>query len=1349
MSKYSFERLGSGRFERLTQALLEKLHRLDGNLVQFGDGKDGAREATWTQPVHHPQYKRPVNEKTDVPKEWVFQAKYHDIGLRGWDGARAEVESELSKELNKIVNKYKVPCHKYILITNVPFSGARHVGTRDKVNIVRTTWLKHIPEIEVWDAVDLSRMLDADPDTRTTYLDDILPGDVLRAFLANLNFDTDRRKSAFHTYLKSVLGAEHDAKAEEAGDESGLPLEKIFVDIELELVVHPQHACAIELAQELNSRPGDPQTQTHIPNSPDNVPSSFAFIRAGYKFMLLKGGPGVGKSTVTQFLTLYHAARLVDRDLANELVQNLKLTGGVTPAELEAHSRVRFPLRVELRRYAQWTAERTKQSADTFLARYLAERIGRESSADLTMDDIFALASTNPLLLILDGLDEVPNPSLRESIFRELGTFISRCDGESCDLQLILSSRPQGYRGEFDGFDPIEWKVVDLRRPDFDDYADRWLNQRIPMDDEREDARRRIAEGMQAPAVQQLATTLLQATVMLTIARRKHAIPHARQKLYEKYVDVIFERERNKETVRERSDELKRLHEVVGFELIRKMELPDGAGPLPRDHFKQLVYQVIQDYGPKDLGDASIRMVVSEIATMAKDRLCLLAGKGDGQEDVDFVIQPFREYFAAAYLAHHESGDPDRVYRSLVARRSVWGNVLQFYVAFQTQALQRNWIVEADGVGVDERTPEGVVELARRRHSLVRLLPEFQRPKNEYVQRAFENLFHWSTRWTWYRRQDTTSLLRAFAQNESFTILRNLFCDFSVDDPGTLFVEVDLLARTMSPADRQWVRATLEQMCGARVSRDIALEIAITNDIDMAPNTIPIAAFRGMQRLRMEIGGTPPAQFVNGLSDDQLVDLIFLYPSAIPWAVFENPKRAWINQLSSLLHGLRMTVDLHSLHVSFPPFLSDRSERDTNDIEDELRRSDAQIAAYLLAVLLAIKKPYEPALYENARAEEVKLSGALVDDLAVAYQLGPAPSEFVSKDAWASWRRHAFSLSDSIADVWVKDLSGDDGSCLTLFIHPDAWPELETMMPPERFTLLMKGAQTLAKVLSPHSVLPVRLHGWSAERRFDPFQACECVVDIIKKHGPRRVQLDGHLVYFVSRGPTKVTQQGASRLLRKAKEIELPPAWAGLVVRLCGAVDESDLEELLTFWARHFCRQIILENESPQNKVVIRRLLERDTADAIRLAAFLASVGTDEPIEPVSDALTERIVRALCKIVPESSGENQIATILLLFQQVPHPSEISTLSTPQAIRLMQEDPWLAIQMCGRIAEMVDPKHNFNKGHLWNELAVLVEKRREFPHSIPNAALNALIYLGETMCDPLADHDWQNSAVKCR
>ncbi|MEH1789444.1 MAG: hypothetical protein V7L23_28655 [Nostoc sp.] len=141
----------------------------------------------------------------------------------------------MEKELEKIVHKYKVPCHAYVMITNVPFTGARNVGTRDKVTAIAKKWNRHIPDIYVWDAADLSRMLDADEGVRTAYIDTILTGDTLKAIYKEANFKGDRRKSAFKAYLKFVTEREGTARAEEAGDKPDLPLAEVFIDLTLKI----------------------------------------------------------------------------------------------------------------------------------------------------------------------------------------------------------------------------------------------------------------------------------------------------------------------------------------------------------------------------------------------------------------------------------------------------------------------------------------------------------------------------------------------------------------------------------------------------------------------------------------------------------------------------------------------------------------------------------------------------------------------------------------------------------------------------------------------------------------------------------------------------------------------------------------------------------------------------------------------------------------------------------------------------------------------------------------------------------------------------------------------------------
>jgi hypothetical protein len=351
MSKYSFSRIQPNDFESMAQALLEKMYRIQGNLIQFGAGKDGGREATWSQPINHPTYSRPSNQETDVVKEWVFQVKYHDIEQRGWSAARNAIVDDLEKELEKIVHKYRVPCHVYIMITNVPFTGARNTGTRDLITKLLEKWYEHIPEIHIWDAADVSKMLDANEDVRTAYLDTILVGDTLKALYSEATSRANRKVSAFRAYLKFITEREKSARAEEAGDDPDLPLTKVFVDLNLQMKVDNKDRFPIEWLNPNQQFITD--TDRHfLAEKLMCVRSSFTMFFADYPYTLLLGGPGLGKSTLTQFITLYQAARIVDLNLSKSLASRLKLPEGKELKDLDASCRPRFPFRIELRLYA-------------------------------------------------------------------------------------------------------------------------------------------------------------------------------------------------------------------------------------------------------------------------------------------------------------------------------------------------------------------------------------------------------------------------------------------------------------------------------------------------------------------------------------------------------------------------------------------------------------------------------------------------------------------------------------------------------------------------------------------------------------------------------------------------------------------------------------------------------------------------------------------------------------------------------------------------------------------------------------------------------------------------------------
>ena len=498
-------------------------------------------------------------------------------------------------------------------------------------------------------------MLDNNLDVRSGYEELILPGDILAAIYRQTQFQADRREHTFRGYLQYVVDNESKARADEAGDEDELPLSKVFVDQTLKLDRERIPQSYNEIIASWSMQPlVQFRADAVVPNDLDLLPSSFVLLLGAHDKTMLLAGPGYGKSTITQFMALYHSCRLVRPDYAIRLAKRLKLPPGISPERLDSFCQLRFPFRIELRRYAKWRKNAFKENGRAGLATYIArELIGRNVESKLSEDDIFELTNRNPILLILDGLDEVPNKESRAEILKDCDAFIYRCSGEQADLQIVMSSRPQGYNGEFDRFEPLRWRINDLSESDFSEYCAAWLSERIRAAEDRAEAEERIKRGMESEAVKRLATTLLQATVMLTIVRRKSDIPEERHKLFEKYVEVVFQREKGKnELVSRYESELRHLHELVGYRLHEAVGRGDD-GKIPESRFREYVREVWHMSRGSQHFEGVPNQECNHIVQLATDRLVFLSGKGDEQTDIDFVIQPYREYFAAQFLNFH------------------------------------------------------------------------------------------------------------------------------------------------------------------------------------------------------------------------------------------------------------------------------------------------------------------------------------------------------------------------------------------------------------------------------------------------------------------------------------------------------------------------------------------------------------------------------------------------------------------------------------------------------------------------------------------------------------------------
>ena len=181
--------------------------------------------------------------------------------------------------------------------------------------------------------------------------------------------------------------------------------------------------------------------------------------------VLLVGGPGSGKSTLTAMLAQMLRLSWLDRH-AEHLPQPLHDEWQQARSELASlRDRQRWPtidgvipLRVNLPSLARWMASHRDGDAP-LLWQHLATRAADELAAyDLSWEVTPArlrqvVEAAGPIVWILDGLDEVPRTAGRAVVLDAVRAVV--CDRASTAAGLLVATRPQGYEGEFDELDTM------------------------------------------------------------------------------------------------------------------------------------------------------------------------------------------------------------------------------------------------------------------------------------------------------------------------------------------------------------------------------------------------------------------------------------------------------------------------------------------------------------------------------------------------------------------------------------------------------------------------------------------------------------------------------------------------------------------------------------------------------------------------------------------------------------------------------------------------------------------------------------------------------------------------------
>lgn len=322
------------------------------------------------------------------------------------------------------------------------------------------------------------------------------------------------------------------------------------------------------------------------------------------------------------------------------------------------------------------------------LAGFLAAQVSRYSGgARFDVADLFAIARTGPILLVLDGLDEVAEISDRKLIVDMVDDGLAALEEVAESVQLVVTTRPPAFANS-PGFSHRTYQYTALASLTTDliiEYTKRWARARELRDEELTEALSILDAKLDEPHMRDLARNPMQLAILLSLINTKgESLPDKRTLLYQEYMDLYFNREAAKSPlVRNHRDLLYGLHGHLAWRLHVGAERSSEQGSIALEDLKIVVAKYVESQGVDPaLADEMFQGVVERIIALVATR----------QERFEFEVQPLRGFFAAHHLfataqvsqfgTTRPGTRADRF--DALARDSFWLNVARFFAGFYT-----------------------------------------------------------------------------------------------------------------------------------------------------------------------------------------------------------------------------------------------------------------------------------------------------------------------------------------------------------------------------------------------------------------------------------------------------------------------------------------------------------------------------------------------------------------------------------------------------------------------------------------------------------------------------------------
>ncbi|MGW0810756.1 NACHT domain-containing protein [Nonomuraea sp. NPDC002799] len=660
--KYLYERLGEKRFQQLCGALLAHVFP-DVTCFPVGQ-RDGGRDAV-----------RRDSSRGSI----VYQVKWAND--RAVKSPVAWLDAAIRGEADNIRRLVAEGASQYVLLTSVAGTSQPRRGSMDQLEerLAEHSMNFGIPMTCWWEA-DLDARIDAAPkDLKFAYSDMLAGPDLVRCLIEDDRLQAgEKRLRALLLKVMATQWHEDEKVKFKQVDLDSHDLLKLFVDVEAEEISEPiNRGVSVPITF---GRRGDRSV-------PQQVGGAVAYLLAArHPFTLVRGEPGQGKSTLGQFLCQVHRAAYLGReaDLATGMDQRFTVT------------RPRLAVRADLTTYSAWVAGEDPLSADDRPVR--GRRRRREQSSfeqflvyllqrcsggmQVTVEMVHEIVERFPLLLVLDGLDEVAQSAARSRLVTEISQFAARLTTSSTAPQLVVTTRPSAM--ELAEPSTETFQILSLVKLGNDlrvSYLRKWSDARGIRGAARRALQRIFDERSSEPHITQLASNPMHLTILLYLMhKRGEAVPDNRTDLYSSYMETFLDRETEKSAlVRQHRPNLEEVTAFLGWHLQSRAERNATEPGLSIKDIKKAINGYLFDVG-KDV------TLADDLFTGVTDRVWALASKAQGT--FEFDVQSVREYFAARYLYDYAATRGHETQRSTLLQhllsRPYWLNTARFYAGFAT-----------------------------------------------------------------------------------------------------------------------------------------------------------------------------------------------------------------------------------------------------------------------------------------------------------------------------------------------------------------------------------------------------------------------------------------------------------------------------------------------------------------------------------------------------------------------------------------------------------------------------------------------------------------------------------------